>query len=42
MIADYGARTGQRNPTYVALAKHLDEREAAAQAEPARVMSLQK
>ena len=41
-VADYCGRTGQRYPTYTALAKHLDEREAAAQPEPARVMGLQK
>jgi len=41
-IADYCARTGQRYPTYAVLAKFLDEREAAAPAEPARVVSMQK
>lgn len=42
VIADYTARTGQRYPTYLMLSKHLDEREAPAQAEPARVVSIQK
>lgn len=41
-IADYCGRTGQRYPTYVALAKHLDERDAAQQADSARVVSMQK
>ena len=41
-IADYCGRTGQRYPTYSVLAKFLDEREAAEQSEPARVVSLQK
>lgn len=42
MIADYAGRTGQRYPTYLMLSKHLDEREAPAQAEPTRVVSIQK
>ena len=42
MIADYSARTGQRYPTYLMLSKYLDEREAPAQAEPTRVVSIQK
>jgi hypothetical protein len=42
MIADYAGRTGQRYPTYLMLFKHLDEREAPAQAEPTRVVSIQK
>jgi hypothetical protein len=42
MIADYSGRTGQRYPTYLMLTKHLDEREAPAQAEPSRVVSIQK
>lgn len=41
-IADYCARTGQRYPSYTVLEKFLEEREAAAQAEPARVVNLQK
>jgi len=41
-IADCTGRTGQRYPTYVMLSKYLDEREALAQAEPARVVSIQK
>ncbi len=41
-IADYAGRTGQRYPTYLMLSKHLDEREAPAQAEPTRVVSIQK
>ncbi len=42
-IADYCVRTGQRYPTYGVLAKFIDEREtAAAPAEPARVVSMQK
>lgn len=41
-IADYCGRTGQRYPTYSVLVKFLDEREAAAQSEPARVVSMQK
>lgn len=42
MIADYSGRTGQRYPTYLILSKHLDERETPAQAEPTRVVSIQK
>jgi len=42
MIADYSGKTGQRYPTYLMLSKHLDEREAPAQAEPSRVVSIQK
>ena len=42
MIADYSGRTGQRYPTYVILSKLLDERETPAQAEPTRVVSIQK
>lgn len=42
MIADYSAGTGQRYPTYLMLSKYLDEREAPAQAEPTRVVSIQK
>jgi hypothetical protein len=41
-IADYSARTGQRYPVYPALVKFLDEREPPAQADPGRVVSLQK
>lgn len=41
-VADYSARTGQRYPTYLMLSKYLDEREAPAQAEPTRVVSIQK
>jgi hypothetical protein len=41
-VADYSARTGQRYPTYLMLSKHLDERETPAQAEPTRVVSIQK
>jgi hypothetical protein len=41
-IADYSVRTGQRYPTYMVLAKFLDEREAPAPVEPARVVSMQK
>lgn len=41
-VADYCGRTGQRYPTYSVLVKHLDEREAPVQAEPARVVSMQK
>jgi hypothetical protein len=41
-IADYCGRTGQRYPTYSLIVKHLDEREPAAQAELARVVSIQK
>ncbi|HEX9765036.1 MAG TPA: hypothetical protein VGA39_07105 [Candidatus Acidoferrales bacterium] len=42
MIVDYAGRTGQRYPTYLTLSKDLDEREATAQAEPTRVVSIQK
>jgi hypothetical protein len=41
-IADYSGRTGQRYPTYLMLSKLLDERETPAQAEPTRVVSIQK
>jgi hypothetical protein len=41
-IADYCAKTGQRYPAYPALVKFLDERELAAQADPVRVVSMQK
>lgn len=41
-IADYCSLTGQRYPTYSLIVKHLDERETRAQAEPSRVVSLQK
>ncbi len=41
-IADYSARTGQRYPSYTVLERFIEEREAGAQAEPARVVSLQK
>ena len=41
-VADYSGRTGQRYPTYLMLSKHLDERETPAQAEPTRVVSIQK
>jgi hypothetical protein len=41
-IVDYAARTGQRYPTYLMLFKYLDEREAPAQPEPSRVVSIQK
>jgi hypothetical protein len=41
-IADYAGRTSQRYPTYLMLSKHLDERDAPAQAEPTRVVSIQK
>ena len=42
VIADYCAKTGQRYPVYPALVKFLDEREPAAQADPIRVVSMQK
>jgi hypothetical protein len=42
VIADYCAKTGQRYPVYPALVKFLDEREASAQAEPMRVVNMQK
>jgi len=42
MVADYTSRTGQRYPTYLLLSKYLDERDAPAPAEPARVVSIQK
>jgi hypothetical protein len=42
MIAEYTARTGQRYPTYLILSKYLDEGQAPAQSEPARVVSIQK
>ena len=42
MIADYSARTAQRYPTYLMLSRHFDEREAPAQSEPTRVVSIQK
>jgi len=42
VIADYCARTGQRYPTYAVLVNHLEERDGAAQAEPPRVVSIQK
>ena len=41
-IADYCAKTGQRYPVYPALVKFLEEREPAAQADPVRVVSMQK
>lgn len=41
-VADYCAKTGQRYPGYPALVKYFDEREAPAQAEAGRVVSLQK
>lgn len=41
-VADFSGRTGQRYPTYSVLVKYLDEREAPAQDEPARVVSMQK
>jgi hypothetical protein len=41
-ITDYCARTGQRYPAYLALLKFLDEQELVAQAEPTRVISMQK
>lgn len=41
-VAEYCAKTGQRYPGYPALAKYLDEREPPAQAEPGRVVSMQK
>jgi hypothetical protein len=42
VIADYSAKTGQRYPVYPALVKFLDERELAVQADPGRVVSIQK
>ena len=42
MIVDYAGRTGQRYPTYLMLSKYLDERVAPVQAEPTRVVSIQK
>lgn len=41
-IADYGTRTGQQYPTYGVLASYLEGRDGAAQAEPPRVVSIQK
>jgi len=42
-IAEYCGRTGQRYPSYLALARHLEEKETiAAPAEPTRVVSMQK
>lgn len=41
-IDDYCRRTGQRYPAYPLLVKHLEEHDPAAQAEPARVVSMQK
>lgn len=40
-ISDYSARTGQRYPSYTVLAKFLDERDAPAPTEPARVVNMQ-
>ena len=42
VIADYCAKTGQRYPVYPALVRFLEEREPAAQADPVRVVSMQK
>jgi len=42
VIGEFSARTGLRYPTYLMLSKHLEERESATQAEPARVVSIQK
>jgi hypothetical protein len=42
VVADYGGRTGHRYPSYVMLSRFLDEREAAAQTEPAQVVSMRK
>ena len=41
-IAEFCGRTGQRYPSYLALAKHLEERDTTQQAETARVVSMQK
>ncbi|HXF68094.1 MAG TPA: hypothetical protein VNK67_15535 [Burkholderiales bacterium] len=41
-IAEYCSRTGQRYPTYSVLARHLEETDGAAAAEPTRVVSMQK
>lgn len=41
-ITDCCGRTGQRYPTYSVLLGYLEEREAATQTEPPRVVSLQK
>ena len=41
-ILDYCGRSGQRYPSYSVIVQYLEEREAAAQAEPARVVSMQK
>jgi rubrerythrin len=41
-ITQYCSRTAQRYPGYAALARFMDEQEATEQAEPARVVSMQK
>ncbi len=41
-IADYSERTGQQYPTYGVLASYLEGNVGAAQAEPPRVVSIQK
>lgn len=41
-VTECCARTGQRYPTYTALVKFLDEGGESTQAEPARVVSMQK
>lgn len=42
VIREFSARTGLRYPTYLMLSRHLEEREAATQAEPAQVVSMRK
>ena len=42
VIADYCGRTGQRYPSYLALMKHLEEKDALPPAEAGRVVSIQK
>lgn len=42
VIVDFSVRTGQRYPTYAMLSRHLEEREAATQDEPAQVVSMRK
>jgi len=42
VIGEFSVRTGVRDPSYLMLSKHLDDREMPAAAEPTRVVSIQK
>lgn len=42
VIGEFSARTGLHDPSYLMLSRHLEEWDAAPQAEPAQVVSMRK